>query len=449
MIVALLAAMALGETAARLPRTLAGDFYQLWSVSAAHRASPVPLGVPYTHVREYTDVLNRQADASTEPRLKAANRAWRTLSPVASPLLFVTFSLFPSDYSAAVITYYTLQTLLFLGSLALLGWRFRYDAFILLCLTFILLRAHEPLLSDMRLGNVGVCQLFVLSAMLGLAGQLDRPQWAKHRIALGTAFLSGLVYVTLFKPSVALVTALLAVWFWVSQPLTTVVRCALGAAGALLLFLAIPSLYFGTPAVWLDWYRHELLPGRWVTGRSVQQGNYSTVAILADWLGAGSGAILAGIAVILLVSLAAVGVRRARGAGALGHWLRALTQDANRLASIAVIATIAMSPLAWLHYYVLLLIPALWLLRNGTTIEPAGVLSALALLMNSGALNLFLYLANLDAVVPAVMAFAWVPLWAGTLWDLPAAPARVDVVVPTPGKKVSVGRSARSGSRAR
>jgi glycosyl transferase family 87 len=425
LIVLLLAAAAFSETAGRVSRVVAPDLYQLWGVSAAARLSGHTLGSPYKDLPGYWVVLSRRAEGSSDPRLRAAHTLWPTLSPIAAPLLFVPFALLPGDYATAAILFAILQALAFLASMVLLGRLFRHDRFLLLCLAFILLRAYEPLSSDMRLGNVATLQFLVLGGLLALARHLRRPDQVRHRAALGALFLGGLAVLALAKLNLGLVVALLALSFLLSSERRAAVVAVAGAAGVSMIFVLVPCAYFRTWAVWLDWYAYTFGPGQGIAGRSVEQGNYSTTRIIADLSGAPIVIPVLAVAAVLGLSLIVATSRAPEGWKARLH--RA-ARDPVSAAAIGITATMAIAPVMWLHYYVWSLIPALWLMHIGKNDARLGGLGAASVVLSAGGLNVLLVLGGLTSLVPPVMASSWIPLGAAIWLHLARAPGEEEEI---------------------
>jgi hypothetical protein len=83
--------------------------------------------------------------------------------------------------------------------------------------------------------------------------------------------------------------------------------------------------------------------------------------------------------------------------------------------AIGLVLTMAGSPLYWFHYYLLSLIPALWLLSAPASAKYLAGLAAAAVVMSSGMLApLFWWLQQLDALPPSI-ALSWLPLWCAIL----------------------------------
>ena len=82
----------------------------------------------------------------------------------------------------------------------------------------------------------------------------------------------------------------------------------------------------------------------------------------------------------------------------------------------------ATSPLFWLHYYVLMLIPSLWLLSAGA--RAVSLLAATSVALSAGLAGMLLWTLGWPAAMPATIALSWVPLWGALLLELRSPAAR-------------------------
>jgi hypothetical protein len=97
--------------------------------------------------------------------------------------------------------------------------------------------------------------------------------------------------------------------------------------------------------------------------------------------------------------------------------------------AIGVVLTMASSPLYWFHYYVLSLIPALWLLSAPASAKYLAGLAATAVVMSSGMLLVLSWWLQWPNAMPPSIALSWLPLWCAILRriafpDAEAMPAR-------------------------
>jgi len=155
----------------------------------------------------------------------------------------------------------------------------------------------------------------------------------------------------------------------------------------------------------------------------VEAGNYSTPLLASSWLGVDLSAIAGALLALLVASLVVVrwpvaGWRPRAALAATVSTFGRLFGDPHAAVAAALGLTMAASPLAWVHYYVLLLIPSLWLLGSGAVSPAVPVLAALGVVMSGGILGLALWGLGWPGAMPATIALSWLPLWAALLIDL-------------------------------
>jgi hypothetical protein len=410
------------------PRLIAIDFYQYWAVAAAPRLSAEPLASPYVDYRKYHEVLREYVERSGVTRLTLDGRVLGPSGFTGTPLVYVLFGVFPADYERALILYHVLQLLLFLGAIILLGVIYHYETFPLFCLAFLLVLGSGPLSSDLRLGNIGCFQLAALTVALYFADRLPRvSQPTLH----GCAILAGLTLLAFVKPNVALVVMIMAVHLWLTRGTRSfaiaVVPAGLSAAAAVI----VPCVYFRSWTVWQEWYR-AIFPvsrgnpvfGRnpYILARPPTAGNYSTALLISRWLHVDVVMVAAVIAALLGISLiVAVGVAVV---GAESGWtmvraaVRRVFGDAQLAMAMGVTLTVALPQLVWYHYYLIALIPGLWLLNASSGSRYLPFCGLASLVLGSGLLNVLFLPLGWTAVVSGAAALSWVPLWAGIVLRL-------------------------------
>lgn len=450
LILLMLVSMAAPQLVGRFSESIGVDFYNFWGVPVALRLSGHTLGSPYTNGQRYHAVLKEYAATANQPKLRSASRFWSGPDFTGSPLLYRVFTLVSSDYAFSLGVFQALQILSFLGACLLVGYLSRWNLFYLLCLALLCLLIYQPLLSDLRVGNLGCWQLVVLAGVMGLASALPRVSSFAQRAGLGALLLVVLVALTLCKPNIALVSGLLAVHLGVRHGARLFAVGALAAAGAAALLLIVPCLYFGSWTVWQEWYRFVYGSNPAMLVRPVASGNYATALLLSTWTGV-NVAMVAGV-LLLLLGLSLVVAVHWRNASltptprtareALSASLRRLFDDPRPPLAIGILLTAAASPLYWVHYYVLLFIPSLWLLNApGSRFVPT--LAAASVLMSGGMVGMLLWAFGWPTAMPASIALSWVPLWGALLISLRSSDAEAADPRSTIGLAVNVRRSRR------
>jgi hypothetical protein len=423
LIVLILVELVAAQSIHLFPRVIAIDFYQHWGVGAARRLSGPTLGSPYREYKKYNEVLREYVEQTDQSKLMVNFRAKRPPGFTATPFLYMLFAAFPADYSRAVALFQALQVLLFLAAIVLLGAVYHYQTFPLVCLALLLVLGSGPLSSDLRNGNLGCLQVFALAALLVLTDRLRR---TPRPAALGALVLAGFTLLALAKPNVALVVAVMAGHVWLVLGTRAFAVAAVAAALSGAAAVIISCVYFRSWTVWQEWY--DVVFGRnpyhLVLAPAI--GNYSTSRLLAAGVGVGTWTIAIAIAAVLVLSIVAViagPVRRAAIARAapLSRALARSFDDPHLAMAIGITMTIALSPLLWYHYYVIALIPGLWLLNASAEPRylPLGGLASLVL--SSGLLNVLFLPLGWTGAAAVGAALSWIPLWAGILCRLSAA----------------------------
>ena len=438
----ILAAVVLSQPVPRVFEAIGIDFYNFWGVPVAMRITGHTLESPYTQGPRYSEVLKQYAATANQPKLTAAARFWTGPDFTASPLLYTAFAWVSSDYAASLRAFQVVQMLSFVAAFLLLGHVYRVGLFHLLCLTLVCFVFYQPLLSDLRVANLGCLQFLYLTVALYLASALPRVSAFGRRAWLAAALLAALALLTLGKPNVALISVLLAMHVLVRHGRRLFLIAAVPAVIVAAAALGLASLYFHSWTVWRDWYRFVYGANAYMLVRPVTQGNYSTSVLLSSWLGV--DVYVAGVVLAALLGLSLI-VASVRGSGPswspAALWRNMLTcvfENPRVALAIGLLVTVAVSPVYWLHYYVVCLIPSLWFLNASRFARSRGTLAAVAVVMSSGVLGVLLWALRWPDAMPSTIALSWLPLWCALLVGLhtPESGDRRDVATaagkPTP-----------------
>jgi hypothetical protein len=404
------------------PRVMAIDFFGYWRVAAARRLSDQDLGSPYRDRFRYRRVLTDAAERTDDPKLREVGKSVVKPQSTGSPLIYVLFAALPASYTRAVFVFNTLQVLLFVVAVVVLGLVYRYPPFSILCLGLLLVLGSGPLFADLRVGNVGCFQLVALAALLAIADRLRRDP----HVVLGGLLLAGLTVLALAKPNVALVAVVMGLHLWVAYGTRFFAITAVPAAVAGAVAVIVPCLVFGSWTVWREWYFGVFGRRPLAMARSAGSGNYSTARLFSIWLGVDLWTVAAVVAAGLALSMLAVlawslmADARMRAAPVRGVLTR-LFRDPHLAMAIGVTVSLALPHLVWYHYFLLAIIPSLWLMSGqaGPRHAPLWGLGAFAL--SSGLLNVIFLPLGWTNVAIAAAALSWTLLWVGIL--LRVAPA--------------------------
>ena len=414
----MLAAPTLISTADRIRTGYGFDFVNFWSVAVARQSEEGNLGDPYRYGAAYLDRVKKIATTSDDAKLGVAAGYWHAPDYTGTPLLYTMFGPVPSDYTVALGVFQVVQVVAFVLGWLVLGRLYGIDLFSISVLALTSLLAYQPFVSDLRVGNLGSVQFALLAGVLAWARGLRDNDDGPRRVMGVAALLAALAAFTLFKPNLALVAALLAVHVAIRHGRRRMVPAAAAALGVAAVLVIIPSLYFGTADVWKDWYTFIYGSNANMLVRSVADGNYSTAAMLSTNVGASASAWAIGIMALLAGSLAVVTASARDVAGKRIGWRAAAARagDEPELAMCVGIAlTLAASPLLWIHYYIVALIPCLWLLVARPAAPWVARLAAVCVVLTSGVPGLVLGWSGWDDAMPVTTAMSWIPLWIATL----------------------------------
>lgn len=408
---------ALGQASVFALRWDCFDFYQFWVVGQAVREPDtgnvwskderLRLGQEWAR-RAVAKQGPQSADPSTRRGVAASRR--QDLETYSTPWLYTLFGWCASgDYDTDLGRFQHAGLAAFalavLGLARLAGLSWSAGAL----LVAFLLTFFAPTLSDLRVGNVNRLQLAALALSL-LAGA-RRGAW---QIAAG--FVLGLS--VMFKPNLAYPALALGLGWLVLGRWERLVRqvpaALVGAAAA----FGLSSLWFGGAQSWRDWSAvlGELM-GEY--DHALSKGNFALVRLLEDAGVGGAGAI---VGVLMLAALVAALVARRR-AGAPPAALEDLA-----LAGLGGALSVSTSKLAWVHYYLLVVPLAIYLLRPAAPAwARAGGFAGLLLVAHEPLKDL-LRLEDSGALAAALVGAGVLALYALALLDL----ARADGARATP-----------------
>jgi hypothetical protein len=380
------------------------DFYHLWGVGLAREALG---GNPYVATHDYAEFLNRVSEASASARLHYVNGFRRAIEPTGTPLFYATFAALPRDYDFAFGGMAVALWLAFIASVwALARWR-GAGHWSALALAGAVALVYQPLMQDVKCGNVNALQLAALVAWMWASR--SRPgRW-------DVLLLPALVVIAAFKPNLLLVAAALALHYAATRPLPRVARAVALCVPAALLAYAGGAIFFRSAAAWSDWYRYTHgMNGGTLLYAAEGGGNQSLAMMMAERSGAlgpyGYGAFLGASVVFLLAcSLTSFG----KDARAVRPALDKLVRDPWCMASAGIVLTFASSPLLWPHYLVWAVIPMAWLFRRAGRWDLATTCTVVSFLALCLPVLDAMQAAGWTGVLQMTLLLSWVPLVIG------------------------------------
>lgn len=406
--------------------TIGVDFYHFWAVDIVLTETKREAGHPYHKVAEkYDSTMQKYAVKHGGAALESVTHYRRRGEFTASPLLYTLFSCLPQEYALALLLFQGLSVLFFaVAFFAMVGYYWGEAVnFISVCFFFILFNKFTPFSHDLVAGNINCLQLFLLVLALMPLVSLEKAKSFRGQILLGTLFLSLLAFLLLIKINFLLIAVAALLYFWQQTPGKVLLLSFVYSAFWILLLFLLPMFYFQNGKIWLDWFRFVAAGDPETLIRPVTFANYSWPLVLSIFAKISLPTATKATVGFLVFSFLGVFFFRLwrRMVPSSCSWIpgarqafSALASNLPLLLSLATVVTMALAPLMWSHYYVVILIPALWLMRQKSS--TLGALGFLSLLMCSGVLDDFYKLLAMEKIlVPLSSAISFLPLWIGCL----------------------------------
>jgi hypothetical protein len=398
------------------------DFYQYWVIGRGPIAASTELKSPYTHVPEYSAFVDTQITRKGDIRLLSVHRKAHHLYEngldiPGSPVQYALFAFMPGDYSLAYGLFLGVEIIAFVVALVALASVVPRKRAFLLGISAMLPIIYWPLENAATSGNLSLAQFSIIVGLCLFYRKGVEQNLFKRSLGFSVFFLGCLIVLTMIKPNIALVTLVLTACYWRSQGTKLLARAGLISAGGGALVAWATAAYYGSWSVFVDWYRY--FPNTGKIPYAVLGGNSSATRIISDVAFIHIHAVAAVLGLLLVIQFCwALFNHRPKGCGYGKHvTLRVLSllDDAFLCTALAVTVTLALSPLVWVHYYVLALIPSFWLISNARPWSFVELMGVLSIVISSGEL---LVLSGYVDLAPYVIACGWVPAWFGLCYAL-------------------------------
>src|SRR5262249_6258033 len=139
--------------------------------------------------------------------------------------------------------------------------------------------------------------------LLGLAIALPHGRSWGQRAGLGAMLMVALAALTLGKANIVVLSGLLILHVLLRHGVRLFSIAALAGAGATVILLIVPCLYFGSWSAWQEWYRFVYGSTPAMLVRPIATGNYATPVLLSSWLGGNASTISLVLMILLALSL--------------------------------------------------------------------------------------------------------------------------------------------------
>ncbi|WP_215609394.1 hypothetical protein [Leptothoe spongobia] len=341
---------------------------------------------PYIHPDAYATVLNRYTASVDNPRLKAANAYRQVLDLTGTPLLYTLFATLPKHYGRALASYQCLQILMFVTAIVLIG-ILKGQPHGFWPLALVLSATFVPFTVDLGVANLNAIQLFLVTISTLL---VDRATGGipRERTKSGVIVLCLFIFIVLLKPSLLLPILFLGLAFGLKYGIPKLTVLVPVGMAFIALIVASTSIFLGSSRVWLDWYE-TLSSSKDRLTYPIEAGNFSTTWLLSSVSQIDISAAVLGIFSLLAISLGGAvilpALRKKIAIHQSIHVMAEIIKNTGLVVSLALTATLALSPLVWSHYYTLLLFPILWLFDFGRW-SAKNIVGLLSLIFSGGIL---------------------------------------------------------------
>lgn len=324
------------------------DYYQFWIVAQAQRAQH-PANI---YSRRGNDDLSAWARTMVPPsmgrpaRLFTAVNFWNAspqINTVATPFLYAAVGglayhhhgPWMNRYDHDLEVYHAVGMACAAGAIVALCLSLEYSFSAALLAVAAVFFWCRPLIVDTIVGNVAQLQLAALALFI-----MTR---IKPSLAMDIAGGAILGLLTAFKPTLMFVPLFLGIaWLFDRQWKTLLVQCACGCAALVIAYVS-GCMFLHSWRAWGDWL--AVLPT--LENRLVNDGNYALSRVLWELGGPNISAYL----ICAVIALIAMVLWKTRA--------RETAPDRFRreylITGIGAAAAIVALPVAWLHYYLLLL----------------------------------------------------------------------------------------------
>ena len=395
------------------------DFYQMWGVPKSLRSSQYTLGTPYGNTDAYHRQLSVIAAASSDVKLQVAFAIWPQLDLDHTPLLYYFFGLLPNHYSTALFEYRCFEIVAFVAAMMLIVWQLSGSLWLSLLAGLTALPGCDAAVVDLMLANVDSVQL-VLVAIPMAAIEAARRKQSGLNLPLVLALMAMLAAGILAKPNIAGACSLLMLCVLMNCKEARIRR--VGILGSILIgavLVALPCVLFGTLKIWPEWLAHFSTASEQASWGGPQKGNYSAIKYLAGLqIDAPASTLLMALVTLLPLSGAALLSRLKTPVQSPGMRSTSdMLKDPYLCYTVGLIVLFAISPLVWLHYFLLYIPACCWLIldsRHSWFARCAGLVALLLVFDAPGRLT-GVRVGMPGSMLPTQHLLTWVPIWLGVV----------------------------------
>jgi hypothetical protein len=353
---------------------------------------------------------------STNTRIHYANQINHKLYKdgldlTGTPLFYAMFALLPLDYNLAFYIYEQAAIISLILGFIIIFSLCRQKLLLFLILSLFVIFEYGPLFSDLRVGNINCFQFFAFATITSLLKRFQGSNSVRYKYIASTMFMCFMVFLILMKPNMMIIIVLLPASVWVLHGTRSFALSSAIAGLFGIVLMVVSGIYFGSMMIWMDWLNY-FSHGTEKLSYPVSHGNYSTVVIISNLLNVSVNITMMSVALILSALALCVLLRRVNSDDSvlvkLSKSITMVLRDPYVSAAIGVTLTLAISPLVWFHYNIIILLPALWLCLYSKRWSILELCAIISIWLTSGVFPKPLQTYN---IAPYLIAFGWMPVW--------------------------------------
>lgn len=342
------------------------DFFIFWCVP--HSLSIKPATDIYTEQgrRDMGAEMAAEAPSAPETQRQATYANMQDslhngkVDSHATPFLYTLIGLLSSgDYEADQQRFAIVSGLCLAASVAILCNLLHFSLVSTILALAFLAADFAPVYSDMGVGNLNEIQLFAVALFILFSA---RSRHLPAGIAIGVA--------TMIKPTTAMVLVLGAIVGLADRDYRRILRLVTGACVAAAGCIALSGLYFANFKMWIGFVK-SLSDTLGEGSYPLEKGNLGLAKLLFGGTGPGPAILL--IVLLAVFSWVVFSTRRK------AHAADPAVPNAFAAAGVGCTLMLLASPLAWVHYFVLLIPLSLYAIRPApdgeATAFPEGVIA--------------------------------------------------------------------------
>ncbi len=413
------------------------DFYQYWGVGQVIRLTDGKTRNPYTHHQQFNQILAQMAARVNDEVHKNVAEFRKDLELQATPFSYFMFSWLPPQYNLVRTGYRYFQMGLFILVISILLQSAGYSWGQSILVGLMMIPNYYPMLSELGMGNFNTTLMLGLTGGFFIAYKLSWISFETIKTApagsilmKATLLLSWIGTFALMKPTLLAVVGAFQLFILARFGIKMAIKASLFSIIPVGLMASLPAIRFHSADIWFEWFHYLKFSNVNILSIEAEKGNLSTPLFLSDVLHLPVGICIALIATLLIFSF----VLKAKGTISWKNQIRSRLADPYFALASGIVVILGLSPLAWLHYFLLLLVPALVFFHPCHRGTAAPKLAILSILMSTPRINTF----------PYIVMVSWIPLWAAALLSQPlqipvfgSTQTQREKIVPNPDNKKS------------